>query len=56
MIKEHDRVVLTKPVASEGLEDGDVGTVYVYKNGQASNNEVGREGQRRKPLGLEDSP
>ena len=33
MIKEHDRVVLTKPVASEGLEDGDVGTVvHVYKD------------------------
>ena len=36
MIKEHDRVVLTKPVLDEGLEEGDVGTVvHVYKNGEA---------------------
>jgi hypothetical protein len=36
MIKEHDRVVLTKPVPSEGLEEGDVGTVvHVYKDGEA---------------------
>jgi len=36
MIKEHDRVVLTKPVPSEGLEDGDVGTVvHIYKDGGA---------------------
>ena len=36
MIKEHDRVVLTKPVPSDGLEDGDVGTVvHVYDDGKA---------------------
>jgi len=36
MTKEHDRVVLTKPVPAEGLEDGDVGTVvHVYKDGEA---------------------
>ena len=36
MFKEHDRVVLTKPVPSEGLEEGDVGTVVqVYKDGEA---------------------
>ena len=36
MIKEHDRVVLTRPVPSEGLEEGDVGTVvHVYKDGEA---------------------
>jgi hypothetical protein len=36
MIKEHDRVVLTKPVYAEGLEEGDVGTVvHVYKDGEA---------------------
>ena len=36
MIKEHDRVVLTKPVPSERLEVGDVGTVvHVYKDGEA---------------------
>ena len=36
MIKEHDRVVLTSPVPSEGLEAGDVGTVvHVYKDGLA---------------------
>jgi hypothetical protein len=27
MINEHDRVVLTSAIASEGLEAGDVGTV-----------------------------
>ncbi|HEY8204855.1 MAG TPA: DUF4926 domain-containing protein [Pyrinomonadaceae bacterium] len=32
MIKEHDRVVLTNSVPSEGLEEGDVGTVvHVYE-------------------------
>jgi len=36
MIKEHDRVVLTNSVPSEGLEEGDVGTVVnVYKDGEA---------------------
>lgn len=36
MIKEHDRVVLTESVLSEGLEEGDVGTVvHVYKDGEA---------------------
>ncbi len=36
MIKEHDRVVLKTPVPTEGLEDGDVGTVvHVYKDGEA---------------------
>ncbi|MDP2055123.1 MAG: DUF4926 domain-containing protein [Acidobacteriota bacterium] len=36
MINEHDRVVLTAPVPSEGLESGDVGTVvHVYGDRQA---------------------
>ena len=36
MIKEHDRVVLTNSVPSQGLEEGDVGTVvHVYKDGEA---------------------
>ena len=36
MINEHERVVLTKSVPSEGLEEGDVGTVvHVYKDGEA---------------------
>jgi hypothetical protein len=36
MIKEHDRIVLTKPVPAEGLEVGDVGTVvHVYPGGEA---------------------
>ena len=36
MIKEHDRVVLTEAIPSEGLEVGDVGTViHVYKEGEA---------------------
>ena len=36
MIKEHDRVVLTEPVAKEGLEAGDVGTVvHLYGDGEA---------------------
>ncbi len=33
MIKEHDRVVLAATVPSEGLVEGDVGTVY--RDGQA---------------------
>ena len=34
MIKEHDRIVLTAPVPTEGLEVGDVGTVvHVYADG-----------------------
>ena len=36
MIKEHDRVVLTTSIPTEGLEEGDVGTiVHVYKDGEA---------------------
>ena len=36
MIKEHDRVVLTVSLPSEGLEAGDVGAVvHVHKDGQA---------------------
>lgn len=36
MIKEHDRVVLTKAVAEERLEAGDVGTVvHLYGDGKA---------------------
>ena len=32
MIKEHDRVVLTKEVPAQGLKSGDVGTViHVHK-------------------------
>ncbi len=36
MIKEHERVVLTAPVPTEGLEAGDVGTVvHLYRDGAA---------------------
>jgi len=36
MIREHDRVVLRTPIASERLEAGDVGTVvHVYDDGRA---------------------
>jgi hypothetical protein len=36
MIKEHERIVLSAPVPSEGFEAGDVGTVvHVYKDGLA---------------------
>ena len=36
MIKEHDRIVLTQPVPTEGLEVGDVGTVvHVYADSKA---------------------
>ena len=36
MIREHDRVVLTAPVANERLEIGDVGTVvHVYADSKA---------------------
>jgi hypothetical protein len=36
MIKEHERVVLTASVPSEGLEPGDVGTVvHAYRDGLA---------------------
>jgi len=36
MIQEHDRVVLTIAVTSEGLEAGDIGTVvHVYRDGLA---------------------
>jgi Domain of unknown function (DUF4926) len=35
-MKEHERVVLTRPVLEEGLEAGDVGTVvHVYRDGLA---------------------
>jgi hypothetical protein len=35
-VKEHERVVLTKPVRAEGLEAGDVGTVvHVYRDAMA---------------------
>jgi hypothetical protein len=35
-MKEHERVVLKTPVAAEGLEAGDVGTVvHVYGDGKA---------------------
>lgn len=36
MFKEHERVVLTKPMPAERLEAGDVGTiVHVYRDGKA---------------------
>jgi hypothetical protein len=36
MIREHDRIVLTRPITAEGLEVGDVGTVvHVYTDGKA---------------------
>jgi hypothetical protein len=36
MIREHDRIVLTRPITAEGLEVGDVGTVvHVYADGKA---------------------
>jgi hypothetical protein len=36
MIKEHDRIVLKKSLAGQGLKAGDVGTViHVYKAGEA---------------------
>lgn len=36
MLKEHERVVLSTPVPSEGLEAGDVGTiVHIYGDRQA---------------------
>ena len=36
MIKEHDRVVLTKAIPDQGLTAGDVGTVvHVHKHGEA---------------------
>ena len=36
MIKEHDRIVLTKDLSKEGLKTGDVGTVvHVHKRGEA---------------------
>ncbi len=36
MIKEHERIVLTTEVPTEGLESGDVGTVvHVYRDGKA---------------------
>jgi len=36
MIKEHDRIVLTKAIPAERLEAGDVGTVvHVYRDGLA---------------------
>jgi hypothetical protein len=36
MIREHDRIVLIRPITAEGLEVGDVGTVvHVYADGKA---------------------
>ena len=36
MLKEHERIVLTKSLPAEGLEAGDVGTiVHVYGDGRA---------------------
>jgi hypothetical protein len=36
MIKEHDRVVLRKPISEQGLKAGDVGTViHVHRKGEA---------------------
>lgn len=36
MFREHQRVILTVSVPSEGLEPGDVGTiVHVYSDGKA---------------------
>ena len=36
MINEHDRVVLTEDVPSEGLKAGDIGTVvHIHANGEA---------------------
>ena len=36
MIKEHDRIVLTRPLPAEALEVGDVGTVvHVFPDGKA---------------------
>ncbi len=35
-MKELERVVLLRPIASEGLEAGDVGTiVHLYRDGEA---------------------
>ena len=39
MIKEHDCVVLTRDLAAEGLEAGDVGTV-VHIHGEGAGYEV----------------
>lgn len=34
MIKEHDRVILTEPIPSHGLEAGDIGAVvFVHEGG-----------------------
>ncbi len=36
MIKEHDRVVLTSDLSTEGLRTGDVGTVvHIHTGGEA---------------------
>jgi hypothetical protein len=36
MLREHQRVILTAGVPSEGLEAGDVGTiVHIYSDGKA---------------------
>ena len=36
MIHEHDRVVLTAPLAEEGLEPGDIGAVvHIYPRAEA---------------------
>jgi hypothetical protein len=36
MIKEHERIVLTKDLPSEGLKVGDIGTVvHIHQDGEA---------------------
>ena len=36
MLKEHDRIVLTRDIPEEGLKAGDVGTnVHVHQQGKA---------------------
>jgi hypothetical protein len=36
MIQEHDRIVLTEPLADEGLEAGDIGAVvHIYPRNEA---------------------
>ncbi len=36
MIKEHDRIVLSKDLPAEGLQAGDVGTVvHIHKEAEA---------------------
>lgn len=36
MIREHDRVILTSPLADDGLEPGDIGVVvHIYQRHEA---------------------